>query len=375
MHAGIYIHFPFCVKKCNYCDFYSLPLERNLRDRYMEALLTEIENSSYQGTIDTIYIGGGTPSLLDPADVEGILQNLSGRFELSRNTEVSLEVNPGTVNRWKMREFKRAGVNRVSIGIQSIADRHLKTLGRIHGAEDALGCLVWASEFFENFSVDILYGISGQKVRDLNDDICKLHQYRPPHISAYELSLEDGTPLSSMISQGIMALPSEDEKVAMYESVVDSLSRSGYIHYEISNYSLPDYECRHNMKYWTRGEYLGFGASAHSFLKERRSKNVSHILSYISGIESRGSAKEGETILTNMEKRREEIFLGLRTMYGIDSRMLHGTLPLLDSLEKHGLIHSGKDSIALTHKGMLLSNKIIVELLEELEGQRKVEPF
>ncbi len=367
MSTAIYIHIPFCIRKCNYCDFYSVAFSPALKKRYLRALLKEIDRAPAAGEIDTVYIGGGTPSLLDPTEVETIMSRIARRFHLSRDAEVSLEVNPGTVDLHKIKALRVAGVNRLSIGVQSMSPVELRLLGRIHEAADSHRALDWASRCFDNFSVDILYGIPGQTPSEAEEGLRQVLRYGPQHVSAYELTVEEGTPFFDMISEGSIALPDDDDKIAMYERIAETLEETGYRHYEISNYAREGYRCRHNMNYWLRGEYLGFGASAHAHIRDVRLRNAADISDYIRMTEQVGSAVVEETPLTSSDRAHEEMFLRLRTDVGLNLDRLSTARELVRRLEREGLISETGGAVRLTEKGMLLSNRVIVELMDALE--------
>ncbi len=367
MSAAIYIHIPFCIKKCNYCDFSSIVFNEPVKDRYLKALMREIEMASFAGKVETVYIGGGTPSLLTPSEVEKIINKLEQKFHLLHGAEVTLEVNPGTIDLPKIRELRNTGINRLSIGIQSMNPMELRFLGRVHDETDSQNALKWISRYFDNFSVDIMYGIPGQDLEGLRDNLKQVLGYNPPHISAYELSVEKGTPLSCMLAEGKITLSTDDDKIAMYELIADLLKAKGYLHYEISNYSRKDYYCKHNMNYWMRGEYLGFGASAHALIRETRLRNTPDITDYIRLMEEEGRAVVEETALTDLDRVNEEVFLRLRTDRGINTDTISAATELFHLLEQEGLILKKNGWIRLTEKGMLLSNRVIVEILDSIE--------
>jgi oxygen-independent coproporphyrinogen-3 oxidase len=372
MSAAIYIHIPFCIKKCNYCDFSSIAFNEPVKDRYLKALMREIEMASFAGKVETIYIGGGTPSLLAPSEVEEIINKLEQKFHLLHGAEVTLEVNPGTIDLPKIRELRNTGINRLSIGIQSMNPMELRFLGRVHDETDSRNALKWISRYFDNFSVDIMYGIPGQDLEGLRDNLKQVLGYNPPHISAYELSVEKGTPLSYMLAEGKITLSTDDDKIAMYELTADLLKEKGYLHYEISNYSRKGYHCRHNMNYWMRGEYLGFGASAHALIRETRLRNTPDITGYIRLMEEEGRAVVEETALTDLDRVNEEVFLRLRTDRGINADTISAAPELLHLLEQEGLILKKNGWICLTEKGMLLSNRVIVEILDSIEKTTEI---
>ncbi len=329
--------------------------------------MKEIETTPFAGKIETVYIGGGTPSLLEPSEIETIINKLEQKFHLVPKVEITLEVNPGTIDLPKVRELLNTGINRLSIGIQSMNPGELRFLGRVHDETDSRNALKWISRYFDNFSVDIIYGIPGQDLAGLRDNLNQVLGYNPPHISAYELSVEKGTPLSHMLAEGKVMIPGDDDKIAMYELVSDLLAGKGYLHYEISSYSRKGYHCRHNMNYWMRGQYLGFGASAHAFIRETRLRNTPDITGYIRLMEEKGRAVVEEIALTDLDRINEEIFLRLRTDRGINTDIISTAPELLHLLEQEGLILKKNGWIRLTEKGMLLSNRVIVEILDSIE--------
>jgi len=369
MPASVYIHFPFCLRKCVYCDFCSVVYDEDLKKRYLGALLKEMETTPYAGSIETLYIGGGTPSLLAPSEAEALINKIEQKYTLASHAEVSLEVNPGTVDLQKVKALRSAGINRLSIGVQSMDPAELKLLGRVHDDVDSRNVLEWTGRYFDNFSVDIIYGIPGQEVSGLKESLEEVLSYSPPHVSAYELTAEEGTPLYRMLSEGRLRLPDDDDKIAMYELLSDILVKKGYLHYEISNYSRRGRQCRHNMNYWLRGEYLGFGAAAHAFVGNTRMRNTAEIPEYIRMIELNGSAVIEELPLTSADKDREEIFLGLRTETGIRADKVYGARDRIRLLAEEGLVLEKDGFVRLTEKGMLLSNRVIVEMIDAAENE------
>ncbi len=367
MSAGIYVHIPFCIKKCNYCDFLSIPYDEALKDSYLSALKSEVRHSPCRGPVDTVFFGGGTPSLLSPGDIAGLLEVIREKFGLQDGAETTLELNPGTVDEDSLQAFLRGGVNRVSIGVQSMCERELRILGRVHSVSDSRQCLRSVARLFRNFSLDLIYGLPGQGVEELKNTLCGVMEFNPPHISAYELSIEDGTPFYRMVRDNAVTLPGEEEIAGFYDFVAQFLSGRGYAHYEISNYALTGFECKHNMKYWMREDYLGFGAGAHSFTGGRRSRNTSDIRGYIDMVNTVGNAMVEEAALTEPDALREEIFLKLRTRQGLKMGALGVSSELIGDLERTGCLFRLDDRIYLTDKGMLVSNRIIVEIMDSLE--------
>ncbi len=372
MSRGLYVHIPFCARKCNYCDFISLPYDESLKDRYLRALAREIEECTFGGRVGTVYIGGGTPSLLSPSDTGSLLETIVRKFDVDGGAEMTLEVNPGTIDPSKVRALRDMGINRLSIGIQSLDPGELAVLGRVHDAVDSRNALEWAARYFDNFSVDVMYGLPGQEPSGLRDTLEGLLAYGPPHVSAYELTVEEGTPLSCMVSSGLLTLPSDDGKAAMHELVAELLGKRGYHHYEISNYAREGFHCRHNMNYWTRGEYLGFGAAAHAFDGTKRTRNSPDVAGYIRLVEGEAGAVVEEDLLTMEDRAKEEILLGLRTSRGIETDLPPTASARIMLLEQEGLLLREGNRLRLTEKGMLLSNRVIVEILDSMEEQDTV---
>jgi len=361
--AGIYIHIPFCIKKCYYCDFYSIKINPYLKDTYIEALCKEISRYEYKDVIKSIYFGGGTPSILEIKDIDKILNLIYKKFSICDEVEITIEANPETLNEEKIFQIKKSGINRISIGIQSLNPFELKILGRVHNEKIAELILAKIANNFKNFSVDIIYGIPYQSINSLNETLKKVLNYSPPHISAYELMIEEKTPFYKMIKNGILQLPQEDLIEDMYWLIVNTLEDSGYTHYEISNYAKKGFQCIHNLNYWLRGEYLGFGVSAHSFVKETRYRNIFDIKKYIKLIESFNEIVIERINIDEKEKKEEEIMLNLRTKVGLDIKRYSIKEDIVKELVKEKLIDIIDEKIVLTNKGMLLSNSIITKFI------------
>ncbi len=338
-----------------------------MADAYLNALLEEISDAPYTPPVDTVYIGGGTPSLYGPEAIERLIDRITGRFSISDRPEITMELNPGTTDTDKLRGYRTAGINRLSVGVQSLDEYFLRFLGRIHSPDDARECLKQASRIFENFSADIIYAIPGQTERVLKGTLSEILSYSPRHISGYELTAEEETPLYSLLTEGKTALPEEEEAERQYFTVSSMLRSEGFIHYEISNYALPGYECRHNLKYWRREEYVGFGASAHSFYRGRRYENVSDIPSYVKGIYS-GKETFKKVITPSMEDiLKEKVFLGLRTKEGVELEGLPFSVKDLEKFIMGGFVTIQKNRVSLTERGMLLSNSILSRLFDIIE--------
>ncbi len=320
---GIYIHVPYCDTKCGYCDFYSIT-RHDTRSRFIRALLTEVEiyaRLPYSNrSFDTIYFGGGTPSLLTAQELETILNALNRRFNISPGCEITLEANPGTLNPQKARQFKTLGINRISMGIQSFDDDELKTLGRIHNARQArqaFGDLRKAG--FENISIDLIFALPGQTAGRWKNNLEQAVKLQPEHISAYSLIYEKGTAFYKKQQQGIFHAFSDEQELDFYTTALETLRQAGYIRYEISSYARdPGLYSRHNYKYWNHAPFLGFGPSAFSYFQEKRWGNVRSIRNYIKTLEQRQSPVDFMETLDRPTLSFEKIMLGLRTREGLN---------------------------------------------------------
>ncbi len=316
----LYIHIPFCIKKCNYCDFLSGPCDQLEVKRYMTALLEELKGRSRecQGyEVQTVFIGGGTPSVVDPEWIHRIMEALRGSYQLAENAEITIEINPGTVEQGKLQSYRSSGINRLSIGLQSASDTELKKLGRIHTFDQFLETYQEAfSSGFQNINVDVMSALPGQTVDSYKKTLeaLMLLEPRPTHISAYSLIIEEGTPFYDLWEQKKLDLPDEESERLMYDLTKRMLEANGYHRYEISNYALDGFECRHNCGYWQRREYLGIGLGAASLMKECRFCNGRDLESYI-----RQPLMQRQDVqnLTLEERMEEFMFLGLRMAQGV----------------------------------------------------------
>ena len=354
--TSLYVHIPFCERKCSYCDFYSLE-GTGLADEFLAALLKEIggrADETRAAVVDTVFFGGGTPSLLTTDQLEAILAALGAAFRIAPDAEITLQANPGTVTEQKLRGFRALGVNRLSIGIQSFHDGELRTLGRIHDRAEAIRCLELArAAGFENVGFDLIYAIPGQTLADWEDNLRTAADLAPQHIAAYNLTLEEGTPLAALIRTGAVHPALPDLEAAMYEWTMELLDRRGYEHYEVSNYARPGFRCRHNCTYWSHEEYLGFGPSAHSFRRGSewaggcRWWNVSDLSVYLDRLQDGVLPTASEERLGADELLDERIFLGLRSG-GLDLRRL-----LLDF--RHDLAAQKRDVLRGMMEGDLAS--------------------
>ena len=364
---GLYLHIPLCVRKCYYCDFCSYPVDSSdWRDDYIKALLYEIEGYKGQGIkVDSIFIGGGTPSLLSHGELEKIVSKIREIFLVSSDSEFTLEANPGTVDADKLLMLRSLGVNRLSFGLQSIHENELKKLGRIHTYDDFLSAYNLARECgFDNVNVDLMYGIPNQTVSSFKKTLDTIISLSPEHLSVYGLILEEGTPLYK--SKASLMLPSEDDECDMYYAAVSTLVKNGYSHYEISNYSKAGFECKHNLKYWKNREYLGIGVSAHSYFSGMRFSNPNDISDYLS--------PNRKSILTssNDDGTFEYIMLHLRLSEGINLEdyrarfnedFVESRSDIINALCKSGYAEISNGSFFLTDRGFYVSNTIIAQLL------------
>lgn len=368
----LYIHIPFCIRKCPYCDFFSIPSDEALSEEYIDAVLMELDmRKESLGRLKTVYIGGGTPTVLTPKGLDRLFQKLKDT-PWSEDIEITIEANPGTIDSEKVRILKEFGVNRFSLGIQSFIVRELELLGRIHNSCEGIRAIEHIrNEGVKNLSIDLIYGIPDQSVTDWQYNISRAIEYSPEHISTYELTPEKETPLYVLITEGRLRKPDENTIIDMYYHAIDRLNRAGYIHYEISNFAKDGFQCRHNLNYWDRGEYIGVGAGAHSFEGEIRRVNLRDVRKYIDMVKKGLSPYEEETVISETEALKEYIFLGLRKREGINVRAIKERFKIdiitaSSDLISNGLLEVREDSLRLTSKGITLSNSIIVRLFETL---------
>jgi len=372
---GVYVHVPFCASKCGYCDFYSVAYDKQRAAEYTNAVIEHMRESAARFkkyTVDTVYFGGGTPTVLPPELLAGLLKQIKNRFRLSRNAEITVEANPATINLRGLKKLRRAGFNRVSIGMQSANEETLTAIGREGEAKDAALLMRNARRAgFKNISADLMYGLPGEHARDFLHSLEFLLTFKPEHISLYGLKLAEGTPLFER--RHTHSFPGEDAEWAMYERASEILTDAGYEHYEISNFALPDYRSKHNLRYWALEDYLSFGPSAHSFTDGRRYSYVADVDAYIQGIMNRDSVideiEDKPAFLA--ERHSEYIMLMLRTSDGVDPDLFYKIFsksfdPYAEKLEKY--IKSGHAEMAggcyrLTLKGWFISNTILAELI------------
>jgi oxygen-independent coproporphyrinogen-3 oxidase len=364
--AGIYIHIPFCIRKCPYCDFYSIS-DLSLSDAFTEALQKEMQMAEFSFPADTIYFGGGTPSVLDPDQIDRIIRAAYQCFSIAESAEITIEVNPGTVSFEKLKTYRRMGVNRLNIGVQSFQDEHLRFLGRIHSGSDAKHAIDWAKKAgFDNIGLDLIYGIPGQSEAIWLADLDAALEFAPAHLSCYMLTYPEGTPIEKQRQAGLF-YPSDDNTVSsLFLKTGEYLSRHGYLHYEISNFARSEsLMSRHNRKYWNDVSYLGFGPSAHSFIKPERFWNVRSVKRYIQRIDAGKRPISGKEELTRDQQMMEAIYLGLRQKQGIDIARFNQKFgmsfeetfkDILKRLEREGLREDQPGFCSLSEKGMLFAD-------------------
>ena len=368
--AGLYVHIPFCSSRCSYCDFATGLYQSELAERYVCAVVEEIRSwRDADNRVDTIYFGGGTPSLLRPSQLDRILLALHDHFEIDNSPEITLEINPGSVNAEKLREFERLGINRASFGAQTFDDAELAKLGRSHTAADTLKTFAELRRAgFANVSFDLIAGLPGQTLAGWRQNIDVALELQPEHLSFYLLEVHSGTPLAEHIRRGIQPAPDDDLAGVMYEWMLERASEAGYEHYEISNLCRPGFHSRHNVKYWTGAPYYGFGCSAHSYDSHtHRWSNHRDVLKYVELVEAGASPIVDEQQLSEIDVRAEAVFLGMRLMQGIDIRRYRESFGVdlraehaadLDRFCKAGLIEFSGDQVRLTRSGALLSNEV-----------------
>lgn len=368
---GIYIHIPFCKQKCSYCDFTSYSNKNKKVDQYIEELKKEIKEKSKslgEYEITTIYFGGGTPSYIESKYITEVLQEIKKKYNISKNVEITIEVNPGTVTKEKLESYVESGINRISIGLQTCNDNLLKMIGRIHTFEEFLNTYELAQKAgFTNINVDLMIGLPKQDLEDVKDSLIKIIELKPNHVSVYSLIIEEGTPIERKIEKRELELPDEDLERKQYWEVKGTLENSGYKHYEISNFAKKGYESKHNVNCWEQKEYVGFGVAAHSYLNNVRYSNVETIEEYL---------QEKEAIIHEIQdlenQKKEYMLLGLRKIEGIkisNFKNKFGSNPIMDfkselnKLVEEGLIEIDLDEIKLTPKGIDLANLVWEEFV------------
>lgn len=367
--AGVYLHVPFCKSRCSYCDFATdVWRSAGAVERYVRAVTEEIQKSEFEDQIfvDTIYFGGGTPSLLEPVLVKQLLDAVAGRFDVAADAEITMEMNPATVTSESLGAFRSLGVNRASFGVQTFNDRHLKLLARGHDANDARQTFkMLRSAGFENISFDLIAGLPGQALDDWKQNLDQAIAMQPEHLSLYLLEVHEGTPIAEQISSGRRPVPDPELAAEMYELMIIELAAAAYEQYEISNFAKPGFESRHNTKYWRLEPVFGFGVSAHSFDGIERYSNERDTNKYIERVENFSAA---EVFRERIDTASEFAFLGLRLNEGVDLAAYQGKFnvdlrPKAIELERTGLVEFKEGRMRLTRRGMLFSNEVFAEFV------------
>ncbi|MCX4302746.1 MAG: radical SAM family heme chaperone HemW [Clostridia bacterium] len=377
-NLGIYVHIPFCKKKCDYCDFVSFEAENNVQEKYVDALCMDIKNSAIkfqEYEINTMYFGGGTPSYISENLIVKILKEIQKNYKIANNAEITIEVNPGTVNKEKLEIYRKSGFNRISIGLQSTHDRLLKLIGRIHTYNEFLETYKSAREVgFENINVDLMLALPTQTMEELVDSVNKIINLKPEHISIYSLILEENTPLYNKVFSGKLEILDEELEREMYWKTKKIFEKNKYNHYEISNFSKKGFESKHNMNCWLQEEYLGFGISAHSYFNNKRFARTSNLNEYIKNIEMNNSEKNIEIneVQNRESKAKEYMLLGLRKIDGVSISAFERKFEInplfyfrfeISKLEEEGLLEVDLDNIKLTDKGLDLANQVFEEFV------------
>jgi putative oxygen-independent coproporphyrinogen III oxidase len=374
--AGIYIHIPFCKSRCSYCDFATGLYQTELAERYVQALIVDLQTTradELSRSVDTIYFGGGTPSMLSGDQIKRILAVVHRRFQIDSKAEVTIEINPGSATKTKLEEFRAIGINRASFGAQTFHTDELARLGRSHSAGDTLRTFEYLrAAGFDNVSFDLIAGLPGQTMGRWQENVERSLGLRPEHLSFYLLEVHSNTPLAQHIERGLQPKPDDDLAAEMYKWMLERACAAGYEHYEISNLCLPGFESRHNTKYWQGDAYYGFGCSAHSFDGgSLRWANERDVAAYIQKIEGQQSPIVEQTRLSESELRSEALFLGMRLMrgvdtsdyeqsFGVDLRVEHNED--LNRFHEAGLIEFDGDVLRLTRAGALMSNEVFAAL-------------
>lgn len=378
MSLGLYLHIPFCLQKCLYCDFPSQPQCEEVTHDYVAALCREI---AWQGgffsqeRVETIYIGGGTPTILTTEDLVKIINCVYTNFKMESNIEFSIESNPGTVNIEKMTILRQLGVNRISLGVQSFSDAILRQLGRIHTAKEAETALhIIRQAGFENINIDLMYGLPGQSLANFQYSLLKAIASGAEHISAYGLKIEENTPFAQMYEQGKLRLPDEDAEQKMFDLVIQLLPQKGFHRYEISNYAKVGYECQHNFRYWKWMPYLGIGAAGHSFIENERFANTENVSQYIQLVQKGILPIASREKLDARTAMAEFAFLSLRTTAGISYSEFEKRFDcafndqyglLVEKLVDRNLLEKTEQGACLSSLGLKYGNIVFAEFLQE----------
>ncbi len=375
---GLYVHFPFCSRKCLYCDFPSYDGKEHLMGDYLGAMKLEIDllksTKMKDRKIDTVFLGGGTPTLFNGEELKILLNYIKESLPISREAEITIEANPETLTIDKLRALKKAQINRLSIGMQSGQDSHLRSLGRAHTVEDVIQSINWARELgFDNINLDLMFGLPNQTMDDWMKSLEIAVKMDVEHISAYALIVEENTHFFRLMERGDLAIPLEEIEREMYHMAVEFLKASGYIQYEISNFAKPGRECRHNLIYWHNEEYIGIGSGAHSSMGGERWSNYKDVSRYIEAVHRDGSGIEHREKIPVSEQRFETIMMGLRLIQGVSKSAFYERYghdigyyyrDIMDSLKREGMLEETLQYIYLTPKGLDFQNQVLIRFME-----------
>lgn len=364
-NIGVYIHIPFCERKCKYCDFLSFEANEDLKKEYVSALISQIENTKCEKEVDSVFIGGGTPSSLSGEDIKRISDAVYKSYKASEDTEFTIEINPATVDKNKLSAYREAGVNRISMGVQSFLEKELKTLGRLHTAEEAEKSFYLLSEAgFLNINLDLMFALPNQTLTDLEKNLKAASELSPTHLSVYGLIVEEGTPIYDLIKKGSLSEADEDLYASMYDFTADFLEECGYEKYEISNFSKKGFKSRHNLKYWSGDEYLGFGLGAVGFSSSTRYENTKDIKEYIKGKPPEKSKLKkddliSEFLITSLRKTDGFFLDDFKERFNEDFYKLFDVSPYI----KGGFMEEKNGRLFFTKKGEKVSNEILLRFV------------
>ena len=376
MNLGLYLHIPYCLHKCGYCDFNSHPENQVESVHYVEALLKELKFYSTtlkSYNVPTVFMGGGTPTILPPSQLKKILDTVRQGFNLTSDCEITIEANPATIKLETLQEIHAAGYNRISIGVQSFDEKELQLLERVHNEEEIHSTVHRArSANFENLSMDLMFALPDQSIEKWQSHLKQATAKNPDHLSTYNLTIEPATAFFKLQEKGKLCLPHEDIQLEMYKTTIQVLEDAGYSQYEISNFSKPGMESQHNINYWNNGEYLGVGAGASSYLNGERSKNINLPSIYIRKIETKASAVDTRERLEPLQAMGETLMLGLRLLKGVSIDVFENRFQVsfqkvygkaVESLLNQELITFNQNRIALSRKGLFLADSVILKFM------------
>ncbi|HSQ89128.1 radical SAM family heme chaperone HemW [Romboutsia sp.] len=378
---GLYVHIPFCMSKCNYCDFNSYKIDQNLKQRYISDLKKEINlykeelkiNNTEEQEITSVFLGGGTPSILTSEEIKNIFESIKENFKIRQDAEITIECNPGTLTREKLMTMRDVGINRLSIGLQAVQDHHLKAIGRIHTYDEFEKNYKEALEIgFKNINIDLMYALPNQKFEEWKESLQKIVELNPSHISAYSLILEEGTKLYDMYGNNEFDMIDEDTDIQMYNYTINYLKENGYNQYEISNYAKEGLECKHNILYWKCNHYIGLGAGASGYLNNYRYNNVELLQNYHEKLNKNEKPIENIEKLSIEDRIQEKIFMGLRMNEGIKFEDFKKQFNIdfeekyskqIKDLKEKELINESIAGFSLTQRGREISNSIFIEFI------------